>query len=98
MKQSTILHEVTAEQITSLFAGLQNQIKELKKDFEPKHPTEFLTRNEVAELLKCDLSTLHNWVKKGKLTAYGIGNRVYFKRSEIEQVITPLNKGGVKDE
>ena len=81
--------------IISLFEGLQSQLTELKQNFEPKSPTEYLTRNEVAEMLKCDLSTLHNWVKKGKLIPYGIGNRVYFKRSEIEKVLSPIAKGNV---
>lgn len=88
--ESTILHNVTAEQITKLFDSLQNQIKELNEKFEPKQPTEFLTRSELALLLKCDLSTIYNWTRKGKITPYGIGNRVYFKRSEIEAVLTPL--------
>lgn len=94
--ESTILHNVTAEQINTLFQGLQNQIKELKENFEPVKPTEYITRNELAELLKCDLSTIHNWTKKGKLIPYGIGNRVYYKRSEIEAVLLPFgkNKGG----
>lgn len=100
MKNSTILHEVSPEQITSLFEGLQNQIKELKENFEPKNPTEYLTRNEVAELLKCDLSTLWNWQKKGKLIPYGIGNRIYYKRSDIEAAIICLSekKGGENDQ
>lgn len=96
METSTILHNVSAEQITSLFEGLQNQLKELKQNFEPKTPTEYLTRSEVAKMLSCDLSTLHNWVKKGKLNPHGIGNRVYFKRSEIEAVMLPLGKVNVE--
>ncbi len=94
--ESTILHNVTAEQITTLFQGLQNQLSEIKQSFEPKKPTEYITRNELAELLKCDLSTIHNWTKKGKLIPYGIGNRVYYKRAEIEAVLLPFgkNKGG----
>ena len=90
MKNSTLIHDVTPEQITSLFEGLQNQITELKQNFQPKVPTEYLTRNELAEMLKCDLSTIHNWTKKGKIKPYGIGNRVYYKRSEIEKVLLPL--------
>ena len=50
-----------------------------------------LSRNEVAKLLKIDLSTVHNWTKKGKLLAHGLGNRVYYKRSEVEAAIKPLN-------
>lgn len=92
MKNSTILHDVSPEEITSLFEGLQNQLTELKQNFEPKTPTEYLTRNELAELLKCDLSTIHNWCKKGKLNPYGIGNRVYFKRADLESLLIPIGK------
>lgn len=62
----------------------------MKLHYEPKQPTEYLTRNEVAELLKCELSTIWLWCKKGKLKTYGIGNRIYFKRNEIELAITCL--------
>jgi predicted DNA-binding transcriptional regulator AlpA len=88
--EATLIHHITAEQLGKLFTDLQNQINELKKHFEPKQPTELLTRNEVAELLKCDLSTIWNWCKKGKLIPYGIGNRVYFKRIEIEIALVNL--------
>ncbi len=69
---------------------IKNQLEELKKSFEPKSPTEFLSRSEVAKLLKVDLSTIHNWRKAGKLTAYGKGGKVFFKRSEIESSLIEL--------
>ena len=59
--------------------------EELSKGFQPKEPTQYLTRSEVCELLKIDLSTLYRWTKKGDLKAYGIGNRVYYKLNEVEQ-------------
>ena len=92
MTQSTILREVSPEQITSLFEGLRTQLTELKANFQPTKPTEYLTRNEVSEMLKCDLSTLWLWTKKGKLTSYGIGNRTYYKRAEVESALVCLNK------
>lgn len=88
--ESTILHNVSAEQINTLFQGLQTQIKELKEKFEPVKPTEYLTRNEVAEMLKVDLSTLWLWQKKGKLIPVGLGNRVYYRRSDIEAALMLL--------
>ncbi|MDB4271074.1 helix-turn-helix domain-containing protein, partial [bacterium] len=54
-------------------------------------PIELLTREETAKYLKISLSTLWHWSKKGKLTAYGIGNRVYYKRSEVEKGIIRIN-------
>lgn len=74
--------------ITEIKNALIPELREqLSRDFQPKEPTEYLTRSEVCKLLQIDLSTLHRWRKDGTLTAYGVGNRVYFKRSEIDQYI-----------
>src|ERR1700739_1728422 len=92
MKNSTLIHEVTPEEINSLFLGLQKQLAEIKENFEPKTPTEYLTRTDVSTMMKCDIPTIHNWTKKGKLIPYGIGNRVYYKRHEVEAVLIPFGK------
>lgn len=60
---------------------------QLSAQFQPIQPTEYLTRNEVCKLLKIDLSTLHRWRKDELLPSYGFGNRVYFKRSDIDAII-----------
>lgn len=83
--------QVTPEQLqTAIITGVKEQLDQLKELFQPKLPTEYLTRNEVKELLHIDLSTVHNWTKKGKLKAYGIGNRIYYKRQQIEEAIIPI--------
>jgi len=93
MVQSTLLHNATPEQLTeAILKGVDKRINDLKANFQPKEPTEYLTRNEVKELLKVDLSTVHNYTKKGKLKSYGIGNRVYYKRHEVENALKPLNQ------
>ena len=84
MYTSTLINNISAEVLNSRFDDIQNQIKELRKSLQPKAAEEYLTRNEAADMLKCDLSTIHNWTKKGKLVAHKIGNRVYYKRSQIE--------------
>ena len=70
---------------------IRKQITELKEKFEPKAPIEYLSRAQVAKMLSCDLSTIHNYCKKHKLIPYGIAGRVYFKRSEVEAALIPLN-------
>jgi len=70
---------------------LRAEFRSIKAEMQPKQPTEFLTRSEVRDLLKIDLSSVHNWTKKGKLKAYGISGRIYYKRSEVEQALQPLN-------
>jgi excisionase family DNA binding protein len=85
--------QITPDELQEkILQGITKKLDELKKDFQPKEPTEYLTRNEVRKLFKVDLSTVHNWTKKGKLKAYAIGARVYYKRHEVEQVLTPLNQ------
>lgn len=87
MHTSTLINNMSADSLNSRLDDIQNQLKELKKSMLPKTTEEYLTRNETADMLKCDLSTIHNWTKKGKLIAYKIGNRVYYKRSQIESVM-----------
>ena len=52
---------------------------------------ELLTRAETAEFLKINSTTLWHWTKKGKVTAYGIGNRVYYKRGELKKALIQIN-------
>ena len=56
--------------------------------------TKLLTRQEVADIFKITLPTLADWEKKGEIPkAVRIGNRVYFKHSEI---INHINSKGRK--
>lgn len=91
MDTSTLLHNTTPEKLTEgIVKRFEEKLNQLKEAFQPKEPTEYMTRNEVKDMLHVDLSTVHNWTKKGKLKAYGIGNRIYYKRDEVEQSITPI--------
>ncbi|PQJ76968.1 helix-turn-helix domain-containing protein [Polaribacter glomeratus] len=85
---------ISPEQLqNAIINGVKNQLQELKKFYQPKEPTQFITRNYVAdEMLHCDLSTVHNLTKKGILTKYQIGGRVLYKRSEVENAIIKLKK------
>ena len=78
--------ELVLEKLTALERELQG----IKENFQPLQPVELLTRRETAEYLKVDLSTIWHWSKKGILPSYGIGNRVYYKRSEIEAALISL--------
>jgi len=77
--------------LPSLVLQLSHNVHEIQKDLEyiksnlySKEPEEYLTRQEMANKLKVDISTIHNWVKKGILKPHTIGNRVYFLKSENE--------------
>jgi excisionase family DNA binding protein len=86
-----LLQGITLENLqTTLLEGIDRRIEELvNKD---SAPVEYLTRKEVADLLSISLPTVHDWVNKGILKAYRMGNRVYFKSSEVDQSLRPVNK------
>lgn len=87
------LVEMTQQELKELFYNvIKTELEVLKIDLKPKVANTYLTRREVAEMFKIDLSSIHNWCKKGILFPYQIGNRVYFKHSEIEETIVKLKK------
>jgi len=91
MKQIQFIGISPTELKRELVQDLKNSlIPELSKQFHPKQPTVYLTRNEVAKMLKINLSTVHNWTKKGVLTGYYIQGRVYYKRAEVENAIVQI--------
>ncbi len=84
---------VTPEQLkNAIIEGVKVQLEDLKKHLQPKEPTKYLTRNDVAEMLSVDLSTVHNYTKRKILQSYQIGSRVYYKRDEVENGIVKLKK------
>lgn len=80
------LQEVFMQGVREELKGILNNTNPLKKE------KEYLTRKEVKELLKIEYTTLSRWSKSGKLKSYGIGSRVYYKRSEIDNCLIPLNE------
>ena len=52
-----------------------------------------LTREATSALLGVNLSTLHNYTKKGKLKSYMIEGtgRVYYKKAEVLDSLKPAN-------
>jgi len=79
------------EHILEKLSALEKELASIKQNFQPKEPEELMTREETANYFKVNISTLYNWTKKGLLISYGIGNRVYYKRSEMEEKIVRFN-------
>lgn len=89
MQGTTI--QIESPEVLKELREIKAELEAIKKEFQPREPTEYLTRNEVRDLLKVNLSTIHHLTKRGILKAYYIGARVYFKRHEVEQAIKPIN-------
>lgn len=91
MKGTIQLIQLTPNELqNAIIDGINQKFDELKTSFQPKEPTELLTRAETSSLLKINLSSLWSWTKQGKLVSYSIGNRVYYKRSEVLQSLIEL--------
>lgn len=50
-----------------------------------------LTPIETCELLKIKRTSLWKHTKNGKLTSYGMGNRVYYKKAEVLKSVIKIN-------
>ena len=94
MEQQIILQGTTPEALVNLInENVKAQLVELKKELLNKEASdELLTRDETCKLLQIDSSTLWAWTNKGKVTAYGIANRRYYKRSELMKSLIQLKK------
>jgi excisionase family DNA binding protein len=68
----------------SIIRDVRAEIKSLAQFFQPIVPSEYLTRQETAKILKVSLVTLSDWNKKKILNPYRLGKLIRYKRSEID--------------
>ena len=94
METQIILQGTTPEALVKLInENVKAQFLELKDSIINKNVNDnLLTRKQTCELLQIDSSTLWHWTNKGNVTAYGIANRRYYKRSELMEALTILKK------
>jgi excisionase family DNA binding protein len=93
MKKRIIqVEDLSADYLIDKLEALSSEIKELKEAFKPQFQARYLTRQEVADLFKVSLVTIHDWTNKGILTKHRIGNKVRYKQNEIEQALREVKK------
>ncbi|MHA4810461.1 helix-turn-helix domain-containing protein [Flavitalea flava] len=85
--QSKILHveSVTSNSLLDALSDLLDQkFSKFNGSSTPKNPDAFITRQDVADLFKISLPTVHSWMNVGILTPYKIGNKTRFLLSEVK--------------
>lgn len=93
MESITQVHNTTTEQLTeTIFKGFDERIEDLKRSFTPKEPDTYLTAKELEKELKISSVTRWEWGKKNILQPRKIGNRTYYLRSEIKELLLNSNK------
>lgn len=70
---------------------ISSQLNLLVEEVKVNHNKELLTKKDVMQMLQVSLSTVNRWMRSGTLKAFGIESRVYFKRIDVETMLTPIN-------
>jgi len=88
-KNQIIFDVLSKEELEDLIGkSLEEAIKNNPFNHSPEQ--ELLTREEACTYLKVDSSTLWRWTNKGKITAYGIGSRRFYKKEELLESLIKL--------
>ncbi len=94
--QQIQLFQVTPNELANLISeSVKSQIQELvnaSTKEQPKTENDLLSRKETATFFKVSLVSIHAWMKDGIIKPYKVGNRTYFKKSELLNVIDSSNR------
>ena len=85
MEAQILFQGCSLEQLAEKLAPLL-QISQVQT----KEANEFITIDEVCELLKVNRTTVWKFTQNGKLQSFGFGKRVLYKRSEVLDAVKPL--------
>lgn len=72
---------------------IEQKFKELVKPRITADSEILLTREEVADMFKISLVTLHSWSNSNMLKPYKIGVHTYFKKSEVDNALKAKKAG-----
>ncbi|CAM3427068.1 helix-turn-helix domain-containing protein [Zobellia roscoffensis] len=84
--QNKFYQIVPETQTTDIISGLVKAITPLLSKTQERPTDDFeelFTVDETLKFLKCSKQALWNWRKNGILPSYRLGNRVYYKKSDI---------------
>ena len=55
-----------------------------------KENTEFMTAQEIADILKVNIMTIYRYIKSGKIDAYKIGKEFRIERKEFDKFLNKV--------
>lgn len=73
--------EINSRFVANIDSAVEKAIKKFYK--ETTQEEQLLTVDETLKFLKCSKQSLWTWRKNGILPSYRLGNRVYYKKSDI---------------
>lgn len=82
--ENVILAQISREDLKGIISdAVSIAVKNAIAEVRPK----YLTRQEVADIYKVSLTTVHDWINSGKLKAVKIGGRVLFPADEVTKAV-----------
>lgn len=79
--QSILINNINGQDLLTRLDGIENAVKSLTA--KTTAHKELLTRKETMQLLQISPVTLYKWTNTGKVKAYRISGRIYYKYSEL---------------
>ena len=93
MSEAIIVHNLDVQQLKEIInTTVKDQLNDVFEALKREKNETLLTREETFRFLKIDSTTLWYWTRDGKLKCYAIGNRRYYKKSEVLECLTLLKK------
>ncbi len=92
-KKTILLHNITPDELKEMIiSDLKIEIEKLLAETKKEKPLEYLTRQEVAKILKISLVTISDWSRIGIIKPYRLGNLVRFKSNELDDALIRIEK------
>ena len=77
---------LSKDQYTELVARLDEITQRLNAKNEPKDDT-FLDNQEFLQLMKISKRTAQTWRDEGRISFSQVGNKIYYKLSDVEKLL-----------
>lgn len=91
MVNAIMVHNIGVQQLSEIIRStVKEQLNDVFEALKREKNETLLSREETYRFLKIDSTTLWYWTKANKLKCYAIGNRRYYKKSEVLECLTLL--------
>lgn len=89
---------ISVDELTSLIQqSVRDEFSKIDNQKSTKlNDNELITIDDVVKIFRISKVTLHDWKKKGILPYYRISRRVYFKLSELDELLEANRKNSNK--
>ena len=87
-----LTHKELAEIVSNVISERFNELKSILSDnISKRDEEEYLTRKSASCFLNVSLTTINQWQKQGIITRYKLGNKNFYKKSELLSKISESN-------